>query len=557
MRAIHHLCRVEGIEIVYDEISKSRLASWVADANAAIHPGVQIAEDVANLEGLLTLAGWDLNKRVPTREQKRDISKLLNLRNGAVFSVPGAGKTTVALAVHQVLALRTPDLRLLVVAPKNAFRAWDEVIRDCLVDETPKFVRLVGGSEAILRLLESRPRYSIISYDQISRLTDSMISHLIQNPSHLILDESHRIKAGSAGVISSEVLRLSTFAFRRDILSGTPMPQSQSDLEPQFEFLFPACDLPTKIRIATSLRNAIRPLYVRTRYSELGIPRPVPSYIAIEMSESQRLLYSMLRDEVLRRHANGRQRQVIDRTSIMRLLQVAIDAQSGAEAVISNLRSSDDPLLKICTRVLDDGISPRIARAIQIARESVDAGKKIVIWAPFTSTIERLFLELTDLGSRKLYGATPTGDVAEKGTREQIINEFHESSDCNVLVANPAAGGEGISLHKVCHHALYVGRTYNATHYMQSRDRINRLGLPAGVTTTMTVLECQAPARVGSIDLSVRRRLDLKIKAMGDVLDDDDLRAIALESDDADQSLEDEFTFDDLVDLLAELTDHN
>jgi len=557
MRVIHHLCRANEIQLTYDELARQRLETWVADVNAATLHGPFENIEAINLDELLTEAGWDFNKRTPTREQRRDLLKLLGLRNGAVFSVPGSGKTSVAIALHQIVSLSVKNLRLLVVAPINAFNAWDDVIGDCLVDETSGFVRLVGGATSILNLLSNKPRYAIISYGQVGRLTDSLIAHLIQTPTHIILDESHRIKAGSAGFNAREILQLSTFAFRREILSGTPMPQSRNDLEPQFEFLFPACDLPMKIRTTPNLRSVIRPLYVRTKLSELDLPRPDTRHVSVDMSESQRLLYAVLRDDVLRQHAIGQRRQVFDRTSVMRLLQASIDPQTAAEAVLRNLTTGNGSLVAICNQVLMDGICPRLSTAIQIVRESVEEGKKIVVWVPFTSTIEKLALELADLGSRKLYGATPTGSITEIGTREQIIAEFHESADCNVLIANPAAGGEGISLHKVCHHALYVGRTFNATHYMQSRDRINRLGLPVGVTTKMTIIECRAPARVGSIDMSVRRRLDLKIDAMGDALDDDDLRAIALESDEADQVLEDEFTFEDLLDLLSELAGSN
>jgi hypothetical protein len=88
---------------------------------------------------------------------------------------------------------------------------------------------------------------------------------------------------------------------------------------------------------------------------------------------------------------------------------------------------------------------------------------------------------------------------------------------------------------------------------MQSRDRICRLGMPPGTSPRISVIECRAPARLGSIDLSIRRRLDLKIDQMAQALDDPDLRQIALESDEADPDLDDGLTYDDLLDLAREL----
>lgn len=552
VRTLDHLCKREGVLLAYGHAASSRLRTWVDDSNASSLAATPLPED--SIDNLLETSGWDLAKRRLTDQQRRDLAKILSLRNAAIFSVPGAGKTTVALALHQIWASTHPGASLLVLAPKNAFAAWDEAVRDCLLDTAPAFTRLVGGAESVRRLLDARPRYAIATYGQLSTASDVFLSHLISHSTHLVLDESHRIKAGAVGMQAREVLRLSPYATRRDILSGTPMPQSRADLEPQFEFLYPSSGLVSRIQTAPRVRDAIRPLYARTRYSELGVPRPTSEYLTVEMSNPQRLLYSILRDDIVKNAVRARGARDLGRPAVMRLLQASIDPQTAAEAVLRNSGDARSPVSQACRAVIDDGLSPRLQEAVRIARESAEADQKIVVWVPFTQTIHRLAAELSEHGARTLFGGTPTGDADEDGTREQIIAEFHDSPGCRVLIANPAAGGEGISLHKVCHHALYVGRSYNATHYMQSRDRINRLGLPAGVTTRMTILESSAPIRVGSIDLSVRRRLDAKIQQLADALDDDDLRAIALESDEADPALDDGFTLDDLLDLLSELT---
>ena len=46
----------------------------------------------------------------------------------------------------------------------------------------------------------------------------------------------------------------------------------------------------------------------------------------------------------------------------------------------------------------------------------------------------------------------------------------------DVLVANPAACAESISLHKACSHAIYYDLSYNCAQYLQSLDRIHRVG---------------------------------------------------------------------------------
>jgi SNF2 family DNA or RNA helicase len=87
------------------------------------------------------------------------------------------------------------------------------------------------------------------------------------------------------------------------------------------------------------------------------------------------------------------------------------------------------------------------------------------------------------------------------------------------MVANPAAASEGVSLHRVCHHALYLDRTFNAAHYLQSEDRIHRFGLPADQATTIEIVEC-----LGSVDETVRERLETKIGRMAEALEDSSLK---------------------------------
>ena len=72
------------------------------------------------LRAKLQLLGFG---RVLTEKQARNVCRIAALPAGATFSVPGAGKTTEALATFFYRA--NNDERLLVIAPKNAFAAWD------------------------------------------------------------------------------------------------------------------------------------------------------------------------------------------------------------------------------------------------------------------------------------------------------------------------------------------------------------------------------------------------------------------------------------------------
>lgn len=75
--------------------------------------------------------------------------------------------------------------------------------------------------------------------------------------------------------------------------------------------------------------------------------------------------------------------------------------------------------------------------------------------------------------------------------------------------------GEGISLHKICSNAFYLDRTYNAAHYLQSKDRIHRLGIAddADIQIHLYLLE-------ESIDMHIHERLNYKTEQMARFLND-------------------------------------
>ena len=109
-----------------------------------------------------------------------------------------------------------------------------------------------------------------------------------------------------------------------------------------------------------------------------------------------------------------------------------------------------------------------------------------------------------------------------------------------MLLANPAACGEGVSLHHWCHHAVYLDRSFNASHFLQSQDRIHRLGLDAGTVTTFTLL-----MSCGTIDETVGARLIEKVEALSTLMDDPGLVQVSLPS--ADEGEDGTPVFDDDV----------
>ncbi|MDE0331234.1 MAG: DEAD/DEAH box helicase [Nitrospinae bacterium] len=499
-------------------------------------------------------------RRVLRPFQMRDLRRLLSLQNGANFSVPGAGKTTVTFALH--LLTRQVDQKLVVVGPKSAFRAWSDVVGECVDDDAPEWVRepfviLTGSAATVREGLLSKSNRVVLNYEQLLSVSDLFSSYLAQNPAHLVLDESHRVKGGAAVKRGAVVLNAASLPVRRDILSGTPMPQSPNDLRSQIDFLWPGAGLGVQIAAGRSPREVISNLYVRTTKKELGLPAVNRHFVRVEMGRGQTALYAVVRNEALRDLSALKSGSGVDvvkaRRSVMRLLQLSSNPVLAASTMLSDARHIDSGIIQ---QVLDDGPSPKMFAVRDLARELAKEGRKTVIWSIFVDTIQQMRYMLADLNPAIVYGAVPSGDPEDLESREGQLERFHKDPTCMTFIANPAAVGEGISLHQVCHDALYLDRSYNTTHYVQSIDRIHRLGLPPDSETNVFIFQTTAPKGLGCVDYSVSRRLATKVRAMQRLLDDEDLHQIALDEEQSEEPVDYSTDMDDLVDLIDELEGH-
>jgi len=333
------------------------------------------------------------------------------------------------------------------------------------------------------------------------------------------------------------------------------MPQDANDMASQLGFLWPGQGYDLQIQHGTSPRQVLGDLYVRTTKHELGLKPAVRHFHDVSMADGQLALYAVVKDEILRQISKaiaraGQPDFLSARKSVMRLLQLSTNPTLALQAMTRDRR---DISSGIADQVVEEGASRKMRAVCAHARALAKEGKKTVIWTIFTQSILDLERILADLNPVSLYGAVPTGEVSDMNTREGRLAKFHRDPYCKVMIANPAAAGEGISLHTVCHDAIYLDRSYVSTHYLQSIDRIHRLGLAPGTETNIHIYRTKAPAGLGSVDLSVSRRLAQKIHGLEHLLDDLDLRQLALDEDQADDPIDYDVDMQDLVDLVEEL----
>jgi SNF2 family DNA or RNA helicase len=469
--------------------------------------------------------------------QRDNVLKLIGLPSGATFSVPGAGKTTEALAFFAYK--KNENSKLFIVSPINAFAVWEDEINSCFPNNHFKFNRLRGGLDNIKNILSNEPDILITNYEQFPSLEtrDAIANYLQINESFMFLDESHHIKKGLVGVIGRSILGVCHLPVSKLILSGTPMPNSSDDLIAQFNFLYPEI-----IVNEYDVVKKIQPIYVRTTKDDLKLPELKFKKIKIPMSSPQKKLYDIVKNEEilhLDKTIKSNQRMYLRSIgkSIMKLLQIV----SNPALLAQDLNFAHPDLL---AEIISEGDSPKIDQVCSLTRKYVSEEKKVIIWSGFVKNVELLSTKLSDLGAVYIHGGVEGGSDQEQDTREGKIKRFKEDANCMVFVANPAAGGEGISLHKVCHNAIYLDRSFNLAHYLQSMDRIHRLGLLENQITNIEILISK-----NSIDETVDERLEYKKEKMFQVLNDKSLNKNPIVYDLEEEGLDN----DDIESVIQEI----
>lgn len=453
--------------------------------------------------------------------QKRDIAKLLSLHHGANFSVPGAGKTRVGLAVFHAARNTLNVERLLIVAPKSAYESWQFENQACLREPMRMSVleRVVDPSSDAL----------IVNYERLDKAVEGLGRWMTERPTMLLLDEAHRMKRGADGVYGSACLALAPRAKHRLILSGTPAPNGVKDLENLFGFVWPGYGRQKVLQAVSggdlaAASQALQPLFSRTTKRELGLPPVTPKLVQVPLPPLHKEIYDALIGQYsARASASEADFQAMGKTVVYMLMA----ATSPALLTVGTTRyeplayqvppipiTEDSSLFELMQDLPAYEMSPKYQETLAIVAANAALGRKTLVWSTFVRSLLTLQRILLDFEPAVVHGGTE-----DRGAE---IDRFRNDPNCLVLLSNPATLGEGISLHHHCHDAVYVDRDFAAGRFVQSLDRIHRLGLAPDTETRITVL-----AADGTIDEVVNQRLGDKVTFMGAILDDPAVQELA------------------------------
>lgn len=408
-------------------------------------------------------------------------SHIINMERSLNFSVPGSGKTATVLGAFEYLnSLPSYDKRyvdkLLVIGPVNCSKSWrDEynAVSNEAIHHEP--LNIIGGGDRydkaqILRHDYPTSRLILINYESVLTLKDELLE-LVDDKTMIVFDEIHRIKN-----ITSEKYKVlcdvSKNTRYRVALTGTPLPNGYIDL---FNIISLLHDDYTSAYFGmyhseliaddrafkntgvqnNKLNKLIQPFYIRVSKKDLNIPLANPDHlIYVPVTNKEKELYMKIDHDYK------------SFQKMIKLQEVGI--------VPFKCFDVDERIDEITVDFNDSSIEKYYTSKIKFFINQLKNGnRKCVVWCIFVDSINLI----TKILQKEGYKAEAIYGSIGQDKRDEIIDKFNFSNEVEIIVTNPATLAESVSLHKSCHDAHYLEYNYNLYHYLQSRDRIHRLGL--------------------------------------------------------------------------------
>jgi SNF2 family DNA or RNA helicase len=469
---------------LYEEVSRIRLG------------GRDVAETyLTDIDGLNVLDNhqW-VNIAAMTLPQAYGLS---------VFDEQGAGKTVTLIFAFDVLVARDQVDFALIVAPKSMIAEWPRDLKQFKGDLYK--VEVVSGTRKQKRIaLGSGADVLVTNFETAASMEDELRSLLrsYQGRAMLVVDESFYIK--NLDTKRTQALRrLREWCGRAFVLCGTPAPNAPQDLIQQFNIVdfgltFDGVTIPdVRAEALPVVQKAIeqRGLFVRHLKTDVLPDLPVKSFNRIFVPlqpEQERVYAAALKNLILDLRCS-------DDETFRRQLTSFLARRSALIQICSNPMSVVEGYTELPAKLyaLDSILEEAITRN----------GEKVVLWSFYTASLSAIVERYSRFNPVRYDGTV--SDVAQ---RREAVRKFQEDDETMLFVANPAAAGAGLTLHRA-RLAIYESMSNQAAHYLQSLDRIHRRGQTRNVE--YLILLCDK-----TIELEEYERLNKKERAAQALLKD-------------------------------------
>lgn len=505
-----------GREISEGKVAMPKYRALYLDTALKAHPSLRTSKNKAFKELIRHMKTVEDNDfEVPEsldnvlREyQKRGFLWLKTLKHngfgGVLADDMGLGKTlqVIAFLLSEYLEAKEGEgKRTLIVCPASLVFNWK--------NEIEKFapglsVQLVIGTMAQRKqLLSQLNERSIVvtSYDLLKRDLEAYEGLTFD---YQIIDEAQYIKNHNTQV--AKAVKAVEAGFKV-ALTGTPIENKLSELWSIFDYLMPGflysyqrfkeeMEQPVTQEndeaAIMRLQKMIHPFVLRRLKKEVlvDLPDKIEENRTVQLGEEQQKLYN----------AN------------VQKLKILLDGQSDEEFKHAKIQIFSE-LTKLRQICCDPGLlyedykagSEKLEACMELVRNAVDGGHKVLIFSQFTSMLDILNqrLEKEGISYYTLTGATP------KEKRAQMVAAFNQD-DTSVFCISLKAGGTGLNL-TAADMVIHYDPWWNVAVQNQATDRAHRIG-------QMNVVNVYKLIAKDTIEENIIKIQDLKKKLADSVL---------------------------------------
>lgn len=467
------------------------------------------------------------------------------MRKSGNFSVPGSGKTSSVLGVFAYLMQKELANKIVMVGPKNSFASWIDEFNICFGNKIPLKlfnIQLYSNLEQKRKAITydtGNKNLLLFNYESLGSVLNNIIN-IIDDKTLLVFDEVHKVKAIN-GQRAENALAISKNAYYTITMTGTPIPNSYMDIRnllkilynDEYDDFFGFSDqylINPSASDIDYINKKIQPFFCRTTKKQLNVPDAnndilIKTYASkIENKIFQVLLFKYAKNKL---------------ALIIRLLQLESNPQMLLKSLDSNgedfsniLDTSGDiediefkdysnDIISLINSISE---TKKFSTCVEQVEKLFEENKPVIIWCIFIDSILRLSSALESKGMIVgcIYGSI------EFEQRQEILENF-KLGKINVLITNPHTLAESVSLHSICHDAIYFEYSYNLVHLLQSKDRIHRLGLSEDQYTQYFYLHnsfLTNDNEVYSLDERIYQRLHEKEQIMLDAIENNILEQV-------------------------------
>ena len=439
--------------------------------------------------------------------QKKGFLWLKTLKNngfgGILADDMGLGKTlqVIAFLCSEYDEGSIAEKRCLIVTPASLVYNWYNEIRR-FAPELPA-VMILGNAQERTQLITEAPQRAILitSYDLLKR----DIEHYEKlRFFYQVIDEAQFIKNHSTQAARA-VKEIKSSC--RLALTGTPVENRLSELWSIFDYLMPGFLFGYQ-RFREELESPI--VYQQDKEAMERLQRMIRPFVL------RRLKKDVLKDlpdkleEEMYVCLEGEQLKLYD--AHVKRLALMLDKQSDEEFRTGKIQilSELTRLRQLCCdpALLYEGYqdgSAKVDMCLELVRNAVGSGHKILLFSQFTSMLEILCEELENAG---ITFYTLTGSTSKEKRRE-LVEKFNQN-DTSVFCISLKAGGTGLNL-TAADIVIHYDPWWNLAVQNQATDRAHRIGQLNTVTVYKLVTK-------GTIEENIMRLQDKKRELADQVL---------------------------------------